>query len=159
SSDHWLFFNCANEDAWAQLTKLGPFKTLSTDPRFRGSKDRIANDKALSQLLSKTFRGENCQHWLATLNPAGINAAKNVTVDQFRHYQYVKDAGLIVTRHHPGIGSVDHLGNTISLSKTPLCLGRPASVIGAETNDVLREAGYSKAAIERLQVTGVIKQT
>ena len=39
---------------------------------------------------------------------------------------------------------VDHIGNTVSLSRTPMVLGRPAPILGAEADEILKEVGYTE---------------
>ena len=71
----------------------------------------------------------------------------------------IRQAGLIVSRDHPGLGRVDHPGNTVRLSRTPMRLGRPSQMPGAETEAILREVGYSQREIQALEAAGVVSRT
>ena len=65
----------------------------------------------------------------------------------------------MVTREHPGVGMVDHLGTTARLSGTPMRLGRPSPVLGAETEEIFHEAGYSEREFGALKSARVVVQT
>ena len=69
-----------------------------------------------------------------------------------RDAHLVRQAGLTVTREHPGRGNVDHLGTTARLSGTPMRLGTPTPVPGGNTRGILQELGYAMAEIESYQV-------
>jgi len=90
---------------------------------------------------------------------AGISATENRSVEDFRDDAHVRQAGLIVTRDHPGRGLTDHLGSTAVLSGTPMRLGRATPVLGAETTEILTEAGYSATDIESLIASKVAVQS
>ena len=95
---------------------------------------------------------------MTLLNAASVSATENLDIADFRDDPYVRQAGLIVTRDHPGQGKADHLGPTARLSDTPMRLGRPTPVLGAETNEILQEIGLSPAEIEALIASGVVSQ-
>ena len=86
----------------------------------------------------------------------GIGVTRNLGPSEFRDDPYVRQAGLMVTRKHPGWGMVDHIGNTASLSATPMRIGKPTSVMGADTDDILRESGFSDSEIAALKAAGAV---
>ena len=94
--------------------------------------------------------------WIKVLGEAGIDVAPNIGIGDFRDLPHVRDAGLIVTREHPGQGRADHLGNTAHLSGTPTVVGRPTPVLGSDAEEILAEAGYSQEKIAALKVSGVV---
>jgi len=98
------------------------------------------------------------RHWLDLLESAGVSAMENVAIPDYRNDPHVRKAGLITTRDHPGCGLADHLGITASLSTTPMRLGRPSPVLGADTEEILREAGYTSSEIDDLKAARVAVQ-
>jgi crotonobetainyl-CoA:carnitine CoA-transferase CaiB-like acyl-CoA transferase len=63
---------------------------------------------------------------------------------------------MVVSADHPGHGEVRMLGFPIKFTKAPGQLRRPAPDLGADTEPVLREFGYSPEAISRLREGGVV---
>jgi crotonobetainyl-CoA:carnitine CoA-transferase CaiB-like acyl-CoA transferase len=57
---------------------------------------------------------------------------------------------MIVETDHPALGRIRSLGSPIKMSGTPPNVRRRAPMLGEHTADILRQAGYSQAEIERL---------
>jgi crotonobetainyl-CoA:carnitine CoA-transferase CaiB-like acyl-CoA transferase len=57
---------------------------------------------------------------------------------------------------HPGVGPVKSLGNPVKLSRTPATVRRSAPDPGADTDAVLAELGYDRAAIAGLRARRVV---
>ena len=159
AADGWLYLHCPKEDDWAKMTSLNEFSPLADDSRFLTAKDRQDNDQDLANELVGVFSLRNRSEWVGLLESVGVSAAENLEIEDFRDDPHVRQAGLIVTRDHPGRGITDHLGPTAVLSGTPMRLGRATPVLGSETTEILREAGYSASDIESLLLANVAVQT
>jgi crotonobetainyl-CoA:carnitine CoA-transferase CaiB-like acyl-CoA transferase len=57
---------------------------------------------------------------------------------------------------HPGHGTVRMTGFPMKLSETPGRVRRPAPGLGADTDEVLAEAGFTEAEVARLRADGVV---
>ncbi len=159
AADGWLYLHCPGEADWAKMTHLNEFAPLAGDPRFLTESDRQQNDRDLSDELERTFSLKNRSEWVDLLQSAGVSAAENVSIEDYRDDPYVRQAGLIVTRDHPGRGLTDHLGTTAVLTGTPMRLGRATPVLGSETTEILREIGYASSDIESLIAAKAAVQT
>ena len=159
AADGWLYLHCPGETDWTRMTRLNEFAPLAGDPRFLTENDRQQNNNDLSDELERTLSLKNRSEWVDLLQSAGVSAAENVSIEDYRDDPYVRQAGLIVTRDHPGRGLTDHLGPTAVLTGTPLRLGRATPVLGSETTEILREIGYAPSDIESLISAGVAVQT
>ena len=60
------------------------------------------------------------------------------------------------TIKHPGLGEVSMLGSALHVDGAPLPVRHPAPGLGAQTEDVLRELGYSAPDIDRFRGGGAI---
>ncbi|PKB78624.1 MAG: hypothetical protein BZY88_17495 [SAR202 cluster bacterium Io17-Chloro-G9] len=155
----WLFLHCPREEDWQNLTNLREFYELASDSRFATAQARQDNDEELAQELAGIFTSKNRQEWVSLLRNGSVSATENLAIPDYRDDPYVRQAGLIVTRDHPGQGSADHLGPTARLSGTPMRVGRPTPVLGAETNEILQEIGLSAAEIQTLIASGVVSES
>ena len=142
-----MYFHCPDDEAWANLVKLPEFAGLAT-----------GDDDALTQSLAEVISGKPRAEWEKLINPTGVSVMANRMVAEFRDDADIRKAGLIVSRDHPGYGKADHLGSVAKLSETPMRLGRPTPLLGAETDEILSEAGYTGEQIEALKRSGAVDQ-
>ena len=63
---------------------------------------------------------------------------------------------MVVSAAHPGHGEVRMLGFPIKFAEAPCRLRRPAPDLGADSDAVLGEFGYSPDGIARLRKAGVV---
>ena len=157
TADGWLYVHCPDAIARQSLFSLAEFQHLAGHPELADPDNTPpAQDGVLAGELAAIFRQYPRTYWLERLHNAGVSTIENVGISQFRNQPQVRDAGLIATRDHPGRGQADHLGNTARLSATPMRLGRPTPVLGADADEILQEAGYSRGEIAALQDSGVV---
>ena len=158
ADDGWFYLHCPDDSSWAALSQLPELSHLASDGRFRDSEARKQNDEALTASLSQAFAKGSRGGWIQSLTGVGVSAIENVDIPDYHDDPHVREAGLIVSRDHPGMGAADHLGVVPRLSATPARLGRPTPVLGAETNEILAEAGYSASDIAALKAAGAVVQ-
>ena len=67
----------------------------------------------------------------------------------------VQHLGLAAPVKHYQLGDIKVVRNGINFSKTPFGVRKAAPDKGAETDEVLKEFGYSEAEITKLKAAGV----
>ncbi|MDA1127533.1 MAG: CoA transferase [Chloroflexi bacterium] len=147
TADGWMFFHCPSDEAWERLAALSEFAGLGK-----------SGDEALTQSLTKVLASKPRSEWAKLINPTGVSVMANRLVEDFRDDADIRKAGLVVGRDHPGIGNADHLGSVAKLSETPMRVGRPSPLLGAETDEILSEAGYNGEQIESFKLSGAVVQ-
>ncbi len=147
TADGWMYFHCPDDGAWGKFTALPEFGELDD-----------ATDDTLTQSLSRILVGRTRDDWAGIINPTGVSVMANRFVEDFRDDPDIRAAGLVVTRDHPGFGKADHIGSVAKLSETPMRVGRPSPLLGAETDEILSEAGYTGEQIESLKLAGAVVQ-
>jgi crotonobetainyl-CoA:carnitine CoA-transferase CaiB-like acyl-CoA transferase len=63
---------------------------------------------------------------------------------------------MVLTQEHPGHGEVRMLGFPIKFAEAACRLRRPAPELGGDSEEVLRDLGYSDGAITALRQAGVV---
>ncbi len=144
AADGWLYVHCGEEEAVRRLLSMPEFSHVRDLPELKDGREwELPQDGKAAEAISAVFGAKPVSHWLERLNEAGIYAAQNVGIGDFRDSADIRKAGLIVSRNHPGQGNADHLGNTAHLSATPMRLGRPTPVLGSDADEILAEANLS----------------
>ncbi len=152
ASDGWLYIHCEDDDAVKRLLSMSEFQHISNVSELTsGIGLEIPQDGETAKAISAVLGTQPVFYWIKELNAADISASENMGIGDFRNSPQVREAGLLVTRHHPGQGMADHLGNTAHLSATPMQVGRPTPVLGSDAEEILEGAGLSEDAIASLK--------
>ena len=157
AADGWLYVHCGDSVARTRLLALPEFSHLKDSAELAASTDSApSQDGELAKEMAQVLAQGSLDFWVHRLASQGIDVAANVGIKDFRDLAHVREAGLIVTREHPGQGRADHLGNTAHLSSTPMRVGRPTPVLGSDADEILADAGCSPERIAQLQDSGVV---
>ncbi|MDE2843475.1 MAG: CoA transferase [Chloroflexota bacterium] len=154
AADGFVYVHCQDDSARERLLQLPEFSALKG--HAESSAKASLDDESLASRLTDAFSARPVSHWLNTLSEAGIAAAPNIGIGDFRDLAQVREAGLIVTREHPGQGRADHLGNTAHLTATPMRVGRPTPLLGTDADEILREIGFPAERIAALMSRGIV---
>jgi crotonobetainyl-CoA:carnitine CoA-transferase CaiB-like acyl-CoA transferase len=147
----------STEKTWLSLCKVLDLEHLITDPKFDTNKKRIEHRKEINRIVNEKMRALPRDEWMQRFNQAGvpcgpINNLKEVFSDpQVLHQEMVLES-------NQPTGPVRMPGFPVKLSCAPARLRRPSPQIGEHNREILLEAGYSDAEIDRLEQAGVIIQ-
>ena len=155
--DGWFYLHCPDSNSSKTLFELEEFAHLADHPELaNGGEAQPTQDGGIAQELARIFAESSCAHWITRLTSSGIAATENTGIADFRDTGHIREAGLVVTRDHPGQGSADHLGNTAHLSATTMLVGRPTPTLGTDAEEILAETGLAKERIAQLIAKGVV---
>lgn len=129
---------------------------LREHPDFRSNDDRVRNRRAMNAAIEERLKHRGSEYWIEKLNAAGVPCDRIMTLPEVFADPQVRDQEMVVSAEHPGHGELKMLGFPIKFSEAPCRVRRPAPDLGADTDAVLRELGYSPAEIARLRQEGVI---
>ena len=156
TSDGYVNIGAANQANWERLCAAIGRDELVTDPRFVEPRDRMENLSDLVSTLEKTFAQHTSDHWLETLEAAGVPAGPINDLAEVYSDPQVRAREMMVETDHPVAGRVKNIGIPIKLSETPGRFQRPAPTLGQHTDEVLSELGCSPDEIEKLRATGAV---
>jgi formyl-CoA transferase len=147
----------ANQQAqWESLADLVGAPELKTDPRFEKRDTRKKNRRELTPLLEAKLRDRTTAEWVCLMNRAGIPAGAIASLQEALSSAQVAHRQTLQTIETPGVGPTELFSLTAKFDRTPGAVETPPPRLGADTDDVLAGAGYSRAEIERFRNTGVI---
>ncbi len=164
ASPYGLFRTRDGEVAIAPSTEIVYRKLLDAigapelrhHPDFLTNEKRVKNRAAINAAIEARLRGNTSEHWIAVLNGAGVPCGRVMTLAEVFADPQVREQEMVLTVDHPGHGPVEMLGFPLKFSANPCRVRRPAPRLGADTDDVLREAGLTQTMIDNLRAKGVV---
>jgi crotonobetainyl-CoA:carnitine CoA-transferase CaiB-like acyl-CoA transferase len=121
---------------------------LLEDARFATNPARVENRVALGEALGARFAEEATQTWLDRLGAAGVPAAPVQDVAAVAAHPQTEALGLL----EPELRA---LGHALSVDGTRIRNRTRAPALGANTRELLLEAGYSSSEVDALVASGV----
>jgi crotonobetainyl-CoA:carnitine CoA-transferase CaiB-like acyl-CoA transferase len=152
AADGGLMITAANDGIFARLVEAIGLPQLATDPRFATNPDRVANRAPLAEAISARLREDTRAAWLEKLTAANVPAAPVQDVGEVAADPQTEAIG-IVRR----VGAFTTLAPAFSVDGERPEYGSPAPPLGANSAEVLREAGYGDEEIATLAEEGIIR--
>jgi crotonobetainyl-CoA:carnitine CoA-transferase CaiB-like acyl-CoA transferase len=138
---------------WGKFCELVD-PSLEHDPRFDTNEKRMENVKELEAILNERMAIKTTAEWIAELEATGMPSGPINTIPQMHQDPQALARDMVVTQNHPIAGEVKTLGLPVKFSKTPGGPKRPSTVYGQYTREILGEAGYDDADIDRFIAAG-----
>jgi crotonobetainyl-CoA:carnitine CoA-transferase CaiB-like acyl-CoA transferase len=127
-------------------------KDLMTDPRFAGREDRKRHRFELNAEIEIALAGKTAKEWAVIFNQHGVPAGEVLDVPAvLEHPQIVERELLRTFADAPGVGRpLQVVRAGFRLASGDPGPSMPPPELGADTNDVLAELGYSNSEIDAL---------
>lgn len=154
AKDGWVFVMCMTPKFWRALCDgIGRAQWL-TDERFASPEARRTHRELLSQELDEAFSQHSVQHWISAF--AGrLPIAPVYDMQQALQNPYIHRTGMVQHLAHPAKPDQRVLANPVRVDGQRLP-GRVCSALGADTGQVLQDAGFSAEEVQQLIKDGVV---
>ena len=152
--DGWIFIMCMTEKFWQELMNVLSTPQIASDPRFVSLEQRRLHRDALTPVLDEVFERDTTAAWLAKLQGV-LPAAPVYDLQQALDSPYPAAIGMIRHTPHPARPDFRSFANPIKLDGERLP-SRAGSALGADTEALLREVGYSDTELRELHEQKVI---
>lgn len=148
----------ANHDAqFRKLCQGLGREDLLQDPRWATLRERNLNAGALREVLNEIFLTRSADEWEALLEQFAVPAARVRGLDEVLQEPQIKARGLLSELQVDGFGGAIHVPNLSFLGNGSSCPPATAPApLGADTDALLRELGYSEERIADLRGRAVI---
>ncbi|WP_066821500.1 CaiB/BaiF CoA transferase family protein [Sphingomonas mali] len=144
--------------AFANLRTLGE---LIGEPSFAGMDDETdswTHRDAIFAAVRERLTAKTTAEWLDLFRANDIWAGPVYGYDDLVQDPQIAHNGTFVEYDHPSEGRVKTPGFPIRFAKTPSTVQRGAPQIGEHSREILAQAGFDEASIERLLASGTVRQ-
>ena len=153
--DGWIFIMCNKERFWGELASALDQPAWAEDPRYATFAARLENREEVTAMLEERLLFHTTAHWLERF--AGkVPAAPVNDVAAALDNPLVAERGNVLGFPHPQRPDLRLLANPVRV-EGEAHPNRPAPALGADSEAVLRELGYSAERIAALKEQGVVE--
>jgi len=152
----WMAISGNADSIFLRLMHAIGRNDLAADPALRDNPGRVAQGGRIDDAISAWTRVHTAADVMRTLEAAEVPYGPVYNIAHiFADAQY-RAREMVLTVPHPAFGTVAMPGIVPALSETPGAVRWPGPALGADTDAVLREAGFAADEIARLRDGGVI---
>ncbi len=156
TADGELAIAVGNDAQFAVFARALGHHEWAGDPRFARNPDRVRNRETIDALIAEVITTRTRAEWMELLDGIGIPAGPINSVSEALSSPQTVARAMVVEGEHPLVGTFRSLGLPVRFSETPASIRRVPPGLGADTDEVLAELGYSATAVERLRREGVV---
>ena len=136
---------------WQALTRALDKPEWLDDPRFKTPALRGKHIDDRLRLTQEVLLTRPAEEWLDRLTAEGVPCAPVLTRTAMLENPQVGANGIIVEYDHPDAGPIRQARPATRFSRTPAAIRHGGQALGADTEAVLAEIGYSAAEIAVLR--------
>ncbi|EKS9912548.1 CoA transferase [Burkholderia multivorans] len=157
TSDGWIIVAVGNDGQFRKFVEAGGRPELADDERFATNPARVRHRDTLVPILAEMVKTRSKTAWIDSLEAAGVPCGPiNDLAEVFANEQVVA-RGMEVALPHPCGADVKLVRNPVRMSATPPDARTAPPLLGAHTDDVLRDMlGYDDARIAALKAKQAI---
>ena len=149
-----IFLAVGNNRQYARFCAEIGRPDLAEDARFRDNKDRVVNRAALRAELEGAMAAIDGEALTMRLLDLGVPCGVVQELPDVLTHPHTRHRGMVYES-----GEYRGVGAPLKLSRTPPGLRRAPPRFGEANREVLKEAGYGEAEIDRLIDAGIVVAT
>ena len=150
----WLILSLLNEERqWPTLMRCLEREDLVTDPRFATKKDRHARSLELIKIFDEIFAGKPLAEWRRILDGNGLVFGVVGILDDIPNDQQMIENEVLVPFENDTMLTVN---SPIWVDGSRKVQPRKPPGIGEHSDEILRNAGYDEAVIQKLRSSGAV---
>jgi len=156
ASDGQIAVAPSNDSFYFKLLAALDLMHLKDRPEFATNSLRFEHRSAINAEINARTRLMPVAHWIDVINRAGVPCGRVLNVAEVFNDPQIQHQQMRVTIDHPQHGPLDVLGFPIKFTHAPCTMHRPPPVLGADTDAILQELGYSQAQTQALRAAKAI---
>ncbi len=157
TSDGYVCALVYTDDQWRRfLPAIGREQQLQ-HPKFATFAARLDNIQEVYGWLGEIFLTRTSAEWIALLDEIDVPVMAMHDLDSIMDDPHLKAVGFFERKTHPIEGEIYSMANPVKMSRTPVEPERLAPDLGEHSRDVLREAGFDDAKIDKMVAAKVLR--
>jgi crotonobetainyl-CoA:carnitine CoA-transferase CaiB-like acyl-CoA transferase len=154
--DGYINVAATGEGMWRRVCEgIGRADLLERE-EFKGDQNRSKNRVELNAEINKALAARTTSEWIEILTKAEVPCGPIYPIDKMFDDPQVKHIGAAVSVKSPKLGEIRIVNQAVKLSRTPARIAVAPPEVGEHTDEVLRDLGYDKAAIESLRQRRIV---
>ncbi len=146
AADGWFVVAVGTDNQFRRLCELIGLPDLACDDRFRDNPARVANRRALQEILAPALQRRALSEWVESLLSVGIPAGPINDIPTILDDPHVAAHSLRQTVKSAGGDGIELIGPPVHFSETPARVASAPPLLGQHTEEVLRELEMEEAA-------------
>jgi crotonobetainyl-CoA:carnitine CoA-transferase CaiB-like acyl-CoA transferase len=156
TQDRPILLGVANDALWRKFCAVAGTPDLAADKRFATNALRVTNRRETVSAVTAILATRERDNWVAALSAAGIPCSPVHTLGEMSAHPHTEACGIVQRYEHPAYGTLKAVAQPLKFQGERNPVRRPAPLLGEHTREILLEAGYPPAALERLAAEGTI---
>jgi crotonobetainyl-CoA:carnitine CoA-transferase CaiB-like acyl-CoA transferase len=145
-----------NDGQFAKMCVALGRPEIAADPRYIKNADRVRNMPELMALIAEIFAQWSRADLVDAMEKAGVPCGPINSIAEVFDQEQIKHRGMRMDLPHPRSGTVPSVANPIKFQNMPTHYDRAPPLLGQHSDEILREAGYADAEIEKLRSGGIV---
>ncbi|MDG1708207.1 MAG: CoA transferase [Emcibacteraceae bacterium] len=146
------------DNHWKTFCEIVERPDLLSDLRFKDMQSRLTNIDVSYAETGKALSKKTTAEWLELLAPTNVPHMIVNTLDGLIDDPQLVESGFWQIHDHPTEGKIRMAKSPYNFSKTPTDITRLPPRLGEQSEEILREAGYSEDQIIKMFEQGVTKR-
>jgi crotonobetainyl-CoA:carnitine CoA-transferase CaiB-like acyl-CoA transferase len=141
---------------WQGLARALDHPEWLEDPRFNApaARDRHVNERLI--MTQEVLRTGTTAQWMRRLEEHDVPCAPALTRSEVLNHPQIVASGTLIEMDHPVSGRLRQARPPARFERTPADVRFGAPRLGAHTDEILLEIGYTSGQVEVLRAAGVI---
>ena len=149
--DRWCVISCETEEQWEALINIPHLRPTFKIQNIKNKEVRLKNIKQIDAIITEWTKRHTPEEIFEQLQALKIPAGIIQTAKDLVEYdKQLKARNHLITLNHPEMGETLYNNAPFKMSETPVEPTKAAPMIGADTEDVLKEIlGMSEEEIKK----------